>query len=214
MGRPASISVRFTPTPPPGPTGLSALHGLAGWGGDEVPVAAAGGEEDSGAVVGEVGEPSGRPFDLLDDRVQSFGGAVRCSGGVPGKDGFTPLFQRAAQAFDLGHGRGSGLGDEGVKPQCGEAFMTPHRVQLPHVFLDDPRLEHFPVRVTKREEPRGHTPDKTGPVPPFQDGSPTPPPPGPPTTPERSADQSGAPTSRTDHQTQTPPNHPSHPARM
>ena len=42
-----------------------ALHDLAGWEGDEVPVASADGEQDPGSAMGEVGEPCGDPFYLL-----------------------------------------------------------------------------------------------------------------------------------------------------
>jgi len=112
-----------------------ALRVSAGCEGKERPVAAADGEEDPQPVVGEGPEAGPDPLDLLDDRVQSFGGPVGGAGGVPGQDLASPSLEGPGHAPDLLGGGVPAVVDEAVDPPSGELGLAVEAIQVTKRFL-------------------------------------------------------------------------------
>jgi hypothetical protein len=91
---------------------------------EERPVAASHGKQDPQPVVGEGPEAGADPFDLLDDRVQALGGAIRCPGGVPGKDLASPALGGSRHASHLVGAALSAVVDGAFYPAPGELGLA------------------------------------------------------------------------------------------
>jgi len=97
--------------------------------------AAADGEQDPEPVVGERPKASPDTLDLLDDRIEALGRAVRRACGVPGQDLAAPSFQGAGHASHLlGPGVPEVL-DEAVDPMTGELGLAVEGLEVSKAFL-------------------------------------------------------------------------------
>jgi hypothetical protein len=102
--------------------------------------------------VGEVPEARRDSFDLLDQRVEAFDGAVGVAAGVPGQDRVSPLGEGAGHASDFGGGGVSAAFDDAVEPACSAGLVTPHRVEVANHLFGTPGFVHLAVRVTGGEQ--------------------------------------------------------------